>query len=371
MLAEQQKRGRKAHCSRQLLQEAKWYTHSTADFDRAGAKLAELRRMLEAEKDPHPRGQVESDGSYACCTEQWFLKLDYTIDELISLGLKLQEPAHPVKLLERINSPEKLTAYLDAVITSDVRRTGIDTRTELNHSSSALARIILWDDTWSEIPTKFELDPRLKKAFVHYLDEKWQDPETGYWGTWYRQADGSVVKTSDLSMTFHLVSYREGHVKHLPEIVRTTLSIRDQEYPYGWLEDGRMTNHHNYDVVTLLRLGWEHADDQQKVSSPARDSEDARLVPGRVDGGGWDVQAERRIDGGRCFLFRHVVSRRDRLLRQEQAVLDERGISRGGCAAKEDPRPCRRVGLGRSGSTMGDVDLVDGGMKGLGFRVEG
>ena len=26
-----------------------------------------------------------------------------------------------------------------------------------------------------------------------------------------------------------------------------------------------MTNHHNYDVVTLLRLGWEHADDQQRT----------------------------------------------------------------------------------------------------------
>jgi hypothetical protein len=35
LLVEQQKNGRKAHCSRQVLQEAKWYTHSTADFERA------------------------------------------------------------------------------------------------------------------------------------------------------------------------------------------------------------------------------------------------------------------------------------------------------------------------------------------------
>src|SRR4029453_8763606 len=57
----------------------------------------------------------------------------------------------------------------------------------------------------------------------------------------------------------------EGEVKRWPEIIRTTLAIRGQEYPYGWLEDGKMTNHHNYDVVTLLRLGWEHADEQQKA----------------------------------------------------------------------------------------------------------
>ena len=264
LLVDQQKNGRQAHCARQLLQEAKWYTHSTAHFDRAQQKLSELRKALDAGQDPHERGPVASDGSYACCTDQWFLKLDYTIDELISLGLKFQSPPHPVKLLEKINSPEKLTAYLDSVLTSDVRHTGVDHRTELNHSASALARFILWQDSWHEIPTNFELDPRLEDTFLKYLDEKWQDPHTGYWGAWYRTAEGSVVKTSDLSMTFHLVQYRDGDVQHWPEIVRTTLAIRDREYPYGWLEDGRMTNHHNYDVVTLLRLGWKHADDQQK-----------------------------------------------------------------------------------------------------------
>ena len=265
LLVKQQKNGRKAHCARQLLQEAKWYTHCTADFDRAKLKLDELRKVLEAGNEPHKREQVEADGSYACCTEQWFLKLDHTIDELISLGLMWRSPPHPVKLLERINSPEKLTAYLDSVLISDVRRTGIDTRTELNHSSSALARFILWQGTWREIPTSFELDPRLKDTLLKYMDEKWQDPTTGYWGTWYRNADGAIIKTSDLSITYHLVHYRNGDVQHWPQIIRTTLAIRDQEYPYGWLEDGKMTNHHNYDVATLLRLGWKYADEQQKA----------------------------------------------------------------------------------------------------------
>ena len=36
-----------------------------------------------------------------------------------------------MKLLEKINSPEKLREYLDSVLVSDIRKTGIDTRYEL------------------------------------------------------------------------------------------------------------------------------------------------------------------------------------------------------------------------------------------------
>jgi hypothetical protein len=65
-------------------------------------------------------------------------------------------------------------------------------------------------------------------------------------------------------MTFHLVSFRQGKVKRWPEILRTTLAIKDFEYPYGWLEDGKMSNHHNYDAARLFHLGWEHATPAQR-----------------------------------------------------------------------------------------------------------
>lgn len=262
-LIAQERRGRSSHCSRQLLAEAKWFVLCTARFDAAEERLNRLREMLKAERDPHDGGQVEADGSFGCCTKEWFLKLDNTTDELIALSLRWEEPEHPVRLLERINSPAKLREYLDSVLTSGVRTTGIDTRTELNHSSSALTRYIMWSGTFWEIPTKFELDPALRTALLEYQDDKWQDPETGFWGTWYRTKDG-LIKTADLSITFHLVTFRKGKVKRWPEIIRTTLAIKDQEYPYGWLEDGQMSNHHNYDVVALFRLGWRHATPGQK-----------------------------------------------------------------------------------------------------------
>ena len=264
ILVAEERRGRATPCARQAQAEAKYYLYCTADFDRAAEELARLRTILSAPKDPHNGEQVAEDGSFGCCTKLWFLKLDHTTDELITLGMRWQEPKYPVKLLERINNPEKLRAYLDSVLVSDVRNTGVDTRTELNHSASALTRYILWEGSWHEIPTKFPLHPRLRQAMLEYQDDKWQDPATGYWGTWYK-AKAGVVKTADLSITFHLVNFRDGKVRHWPQILATTLAFKDQEYPYGWLEDGRMSNHHNYDVVTLFRLGWPHATDQHKA----------------------------------------------------------------------------------------------------------
>ncbi len=130
--------------------------------------------------------------------------------------------------------------------------------------TSALVRLILWQGTLKELPTKMQLHPGLRKAILDFMDRKWQDPETGFWGTWYRAADGSIIRTSDLSQTFHIASYRAGRVEHWPAILRTTIALKDRDYPYGWLEHGVMSNHHNYDVVRLFHLGWPHADAEQQ-----------------------------------------------------------------------------------------------------------
>lgn len=263
--------------SRQVLAEAKWLIFSTTDFDRAERRLRDLRARLDAKAEPHNGRQLAKDGSFGCCTEEWFLKLDNTVEELITLGLRFRKPEHPARLLERINDPKKLRAYLDSVRIADVRTTGIDTCTELHHSASALSRFILWSGSFWEIPTKFQLDPALKATLLDYLDETRQDPDTGYWGTWYRAQDGKLVKTADLSITFHIVSFREGQVKRWPQIVKTTLTLKGREYPYGWLEDGQMSNHHNYDVARLLHLGWPHMSAAR--ADAGRDRPHARLVP--------------------------------------------------------------------------------------------
>jgi hypothetical protein len=260
----QQRKGRKTHCTRQVFMEARWLVYDTADWPRINRVLDDFEARLKASKDPHDRGQVVADGSFGCCSNEWFLKLDATTDELVTLGLKFRRPPHPVKLLDRVNTPEKLRAYLDSVLIADVSKTGVDTRHELNSSTSCLTRLILWSGTLRQLPTRYPIGDDLKRALLDFEDHRWQDPATGYFGTWYRTPDGRLVKTADLSITFHLVSFRQGDVRRWPEILRTTLAIKDREYPYGWLEDGKMSNHHNYDVARLFHLGWEHARPEQR-----------------------------------------------------------------------------------------------------------
>jgi len=102
-----------------------------------------------------------------------------------------------------------------------------------------------------------------------YQDKVWQDAETGFFGGWYRLPDGTLRKTADLSVTFHIVSYRRDSIQHVPEMMRTLLAMKDQEYPFGWREEGQMSNHHNYDVVRLFRVGWPQMDKAQRELAQA------------------------------------------------------------------------------------------------------
>jgi len=77
------------------------------------------------------------------------------------------------------------------------------------------------------------------------------------------------VKTDDLSVTFHIISYRRGDVKLLDQLVDTTFSLRETKYPYGWQDRGTTNNHHNYDVTTILKYGWPAMDYIQKSRASA------------------------------------------------------------------------------------------------------
>ena len=97
------------------------------------------------------------------CAEAWWLRMDMSCDELITMGLKWEQPKYPLKLLDKINSPEKLRAYLDSVLISDVARTGVNNDLELNMAAADLERFILFDGTMKEIPTKIEFHKDLKR----------------------------------------------------------------------------------------------------------------------------------------------------------------------------------------------------------------
>jgi len=259
-LARQAGNGRATPCSRQLFLEARWLVFYSAHWDGIERRLRDLRAMLALPADPpNAREQVESDGSFDHCSEAWFLKLDSTIEEVEDLEEHGLKPKFALKILDRINSPEKLRTYLDSVLISDVRKTGIDNRFELNIAITAIERFIV-----GHVKHDYQFHPELKRALFDYQDNHWQDPQTGYFGGWYTLPDGSIRKTADLSVTFHIVSYRRDTIQRIPEMMRTTVAFKDQEYPFGWREEGARSNHHNYDVVRLFRIGWPRMSEEQR-----------------------------------------------------------------------------------------------------------
>src|SRR5690349_2117715 len=125
-LARQSSKGRATPCSRQIFLEARWLVFYSAHWDEIEHRLADLREMLSRPSDPpDARQQVEADGSYDHCSHAWFLKVDSTIEEVEDRRERGEKPKYPLKLLERINSPEKLKSYLDSLLVSDVAKTGI------------------------------------------------------------------------------------------------------------------------------------------------------------------------------------------------------------------------------------------------------
>ncbi len=259
-LARQSARGRATPCSRQIFLEARWLTFYSAHWDRIERRLRELREMLARPADPpDAREQLARDGSFDHCSEAWFLKLDSTIEEVEDRDERGQPVPYDLKILDRINTPEKLRAYLDSLRISEVRKTGLDHRFELNIAITAIERFIV-----GHVAHNYRFPPELKQALFDYQDKMWQDPETGFFGGWYRLPDGSIRKTADLSITFHIVSYRRDSIRRVPEMMRTLLAMKDYEYPFGWLEEGVPSNHHNYDVVRLFRVGWPRMSKEQR-----------------------------------------------------------------------------------------------------------
>jgi hypothetical protein len=259
-LARQAAQGRATPCSRQIFLEARWLVLYSAYWDRIESRLHDLRQMLARPADPpDAREQVPDDGSFDGCSDAWFLKLDSTIEEVEAHNDRGEPIRFPLKILDRVNTPDKLRSYLDSLLISEVRRTGIDNRFELNIAITAIERFIV-----GHVRHDYPFPPDLRQALFDYQDKGWQDPQTGFFGGWYRLPDGSLRKTADLSVTFHIVSYRRDTIKHLPEMMRTLIAMKDCEYPFGWRQEVVPSNHHNYYVARLFRVGWPGMDSSQR-----------------------------------------------------------------------------------------------------------
>lgn len=255
---EQERQGKDMACSHQILIETKWLLGYTADFARIARRLDDLQHSLaDSEEQALARKQDPVDGSWGHCYTEWFFKLDATYDYLAK-----QTPSYSLRFLEHVNSPQKLQQYFQPLATSNIAQDGVDHRRELNESLADLMRLILRDR-----PQGYRWAPGMKDAILQTIGSV-RDPETGWWGERYVH-DGQTQFVDDLSITFHVIRYLDGHVSDMPKVVDTALRVKDFDNPSGWLDDGHYTNHNNMDVAVLFLYGWNSASAKQRKAIAA------------------------------------------------------------------------------------------------------
>jgi hypothetical protein len=219
--------------------------------------------LAHPEQEGRAREQDPSDGSWGACHEEWFFRVNATIDHLGTAAAKTERPRYELHLFDRVNSPERLRAYFDSIAISDVARTGRNNRRELNESLENLGRLILNDR-----PKYYRWHPQLKEAVVDLILNRLRNPQTGWWGPRFKR-DGRVEFVDDLSMTYHVIDSLIRDVPDMGKVIEHLLAVKDLEFSIGWLEDGEYSDHHNMDVVALFGYGWPHMTAAQKKSATA------------------------------------------------------------------------------------------------------
>jgi hypothetical protein len=257
------------YCSQQLYDDAEWLIEYTAHWARADAALDRLERSLGEPEQAAADGQG-TDGSWGGCRGEWIFRLDRTVDAFNAMA-----PAPPPRLerplafLERISTTADIGHLLMSRAISAIAATGIYGREEQSSLDESLPQLLfkprltaIARDNGAGFVT-----PDYVERYTRLVDAM-QDPLTGFWGP-VLLADGERLSMPDLSMTFHIVSYRRGCVALWPRILDTLLAMKPTDYPYGWRSDGRVTAHNAYDVVRLLALGWGHANARQRETARA------------------------------------------------------------------------------------------------------
>ena len=169
-------RGEGMEYSMHIYREVRWRLNFTSDLPATRARLEDLRQSLDQpELQKQAAQQQASDGSWGMGINVWYLRLYYSVDE-VEDKLNGQTPPYPLSFLDRVNSPEKLTALLNADLNDDFTKTGVFNREELDETFSAITRIVLETKN-----PPYAFDPRLPAA-IHDFVNHWQNPVTGCWG---------------------------------------------------------------------------------------------------------------------------------------------------------------------------------------------
>lgn len=281
-------------CAQQMLTQLRWRLNNTADFagvdQEAKALGDEIARLQAGDRQvggaPPANLQDPGDGAWGRCYSEWFLRLDASYDAIS--GLVDQAPPVKPVFLDRVNDPDKLQSVLENLFHSTIASDGIYRRRAYNEVVADIMRLILRDQ-----PAGYGWHAGVKERLLTLLMGSLRDPATGMWGV-TDVIDGKAVYIDDISLTFHIVKYLHGYYQtrpadelaawwqavDWPRLIDALLAVRGLRYPQGWVQAGSdragsYLNHDLYDVVTLLRLGWPSARDDQR---PVIQTEMQRLL---------------------------------------------------------------------------------------------
>lgn len=266
--------GEDLSCSRQLFVEAKWLLGYTAWWERLDRTLDALDASFALPDQAFAREALPLDGLFGLCNRERFIRIEATLEAYFVLADKGELPRFRRAPLDWARSPAAFTAHLHERLVSDIRATGEDQRSRIGGLAGILVATQRRDHvldlirrTTSGAALSADEQRAVTDALIAFIDA-WQDPATGYWGAWYRDGD-AIFKTTDLSITYHVVHALEGRVRHWPRLIETTFAIAEHAYPFGWRSRGRPNNHNNYDVVRLFRYGWPHMRAAQQEAAAA------------------------------------------------------------------------------------------------------
>lgn len=240
--------GEDMHYSMHIYREIRWLLNFTSDLTATRTDIDALRRSLSESEWQKRAAEQQPDGSWAAGINTWYLKLYYSTDSVEQCSAT---PRYPLIFLDRINSPETLTAELDSDLYDDFLRTGVFNREKLDETFSALARLLFMTKGTS----CYAFHPLLAQTIRDFVN-RWQNPATGCWGQWLLDRQGRVWKMDDMGITFHVISDLHGQVNHLDRVAKRLLQLEDVNFPAGLRFNGHYENHLNADAVVIFRYAW-------------------------------------------------------------------------------------------------------------------
>ena len=219
----------------------------------------------------NPKTGAFIDDSYPYCTYN-----EVTENVLVHLDALAKETGKPLKLkyplkyLDEINSPEKLTAFLD-----DVSHVGW-IASKFPQTSFVFARSLLSYYNGEGVIGEnnlYEFSPEWKETLIKWFYDN-QDPDTGFWGP--KSKTSEKLLKNDLTNTASIIKtfvdkngndiYENFPLKNKDKMFQTTLEVLSEPMP----NDDELDEIHEWNlkmskgISMLIRYLWKGASEENR-----------------------------------------------------------------------------------------------------------